>query len=144
MPKRQSTKSTPKKKATRKNATQTALDTHWHARFLEILGATCNVTLAAKGAGIDRLTAYNHYNRLPDFAAQWDDAKEAAVELLEAEAWQRARKVSDTLIIFLLKAHKPAKYRERYEVESKVEHSGTVNGMTPTINVYASESKQSD
>ncbi len=138
------TKKTPKKRARKTSADTLQLDTSWHAKFLEILSATCNVTLAARGAGIIRNTAYEHYKRLPDFAAAWDDAKEAAVEILEAEAWQRARKVSDTLIIFLLKAHKPAKYRERYEVESKVEHSGTVNGMTPIINVYASESKQPD
>lgn len=105
------TKKTPKKRAVRQPG-QSRLDTSWHARFLEILGSTCNVTLAARGAGIIRNTAYVHYKALPEFAAAWDDAKEAAIEILEAEAWQRARKQSDTLMIFLLKAHKPDKYRE--------------------------------
>src|SRR5262249_31952271 len=34
-----------------------------------------------------------------------------------AEAWQRDRKQSDTLMIFLLKSYKLEKYRERTEVD---------------------------
>lgn len=115
MPNPKQPKVTPKKRA-RPLPPIKQTDKSWHPKFLEILSTTCNVTLSAKGAGVKRQTAYEHYRTQPDFAAEWDDAKEAAVEILEAEAWQRARKVSDTLIIFLLKAHKPAKYRERYEV----------------------------
>jgi hypothetical protein len=91
-------------------------DTSWHARFLELLATSCNVTLSARGAGVERMTAYRHYELFPDFARAWDDAKDAAVEVLEAEAWQRARKQSDTLMIFLLKAHKPEKYREQFDL----------------------------
>lgn len=118
MPNSKPTKPTLKKRAiaAKIRPVNTKLDKSWHPRFLEILGTTCNVTLAAKGAGIDRSSAYDHYRQFPDFAAEWKDAKEAAIEVLEAEAWSRARKQSDTLIIFLLKAHKPAMYRERYEV----------------------------
>jgi len=104
---------TPKKKG---KATK-PVDTSWHARFLELLSQSCNVTLACKGAGITRETAYVHKKELPDFATAWEDAKEAAIEILEAEAWQRARKQSDVLMIFLLKAHKPEKYRERTEID---------------------------
>ncbi len=111
--KKASPKSTPKKRGVRPAS---APDLSWHPRFLEILGSTCNVTLAARGAGIDKKTAYNHYRSQPDFAAQWDEAKESALEILEAEAWNRARKQSDVLMIFLLKANRPEKYRERYEV----------------------------
>jgi hypothetical protein len=115
MPRKKPTKPTPKKRAQRGKPAAPTIDTSWHTKFLEILGSTCNVTLAAKGAGIDRTSAYDHYKTQPDFAAAWDDAKDAAVEILEAEAWQRARKTSDTLIIFLLKAHKPQMYREKIE-----------------------------
>lgn len=121
-----STKSTPKKKKGAKTKSarrhKQARDTgnpakpKWHAVFLELLTGSCSVTVAARGAGIDRTTAYLHYRNNKEFARQWDDAKEAAVEILEAEAWNRARKKSDTLMIFLLKAHKPEKYRERYEL----------------------------
>ena len=75
------------------------------------------MTAACKGAGITREMAYVHKKAMPDFAAAWEDAKEAAIEILEAEAWQRARKQSDTLMIFLLKSYKPEKYKERTEVD---------------------------
>jgi len=45
---------------------------------------------------------------------------EDAVDVLEAVARRRAVQGSDTLLIFLLKAARPAKYRERHQVE----HSG--------------------
>ena len=44
------------------------------------------MTLACKGVGITRETAYVHKKPMPDFAAAWEDAKEAAIEILEAEA----------------------------------------------------------
>ena len=44
------------------------------------------MTLACKGAGITRETAYVHKKAMPDFVATWEDAKEAAIEILEAEA----------------------------------------------------------
>jgi hypothetical protein len=48
----------------------------------------------------------------PDFAAAFDAAVEEAVEELEQIARDRAKKSSDLLLIFLLKAHRPEKYRE--------------------------------
>lgn len=112
---KKATKLTPKKSAKAVKPAARTIDKTWHKRFLEVMGNTCNVTLSARAANISRFTAYDHYKTDKDFAAQWDDAKEAAVEVLEAEAWARARKQSDTLIIFLLKAHKPGMYRERVE-----------------------------
>ena len=60
---------------------------------------------------------------MPDFAQAWEEAIEQAVDILEAEAWQRARKKSDILMIFLLKAHKPEKYREKVSLH----HSGRID-----------------
>lgn len=87
------------------------------AKFLETLAISCNVTLSAKSANIERTTAYKWRDEYPDFAAAWDSAIQEAIERLEYEAWQRARKQSDTLMIFLLKAHKPEKYRENINVK---------------------------
>lgn len=101
-------------------------DTSWHARFLELLGSTCNVTLSARGAGVDRTTVYNHYKNDPAFAAAWDDAKESAIEELESEAWQRAKKQSDVLMIFLLKANRPEKYRETIRNEMTGANGGAI------------------
>jgi len=76
----------------------------------------------------------------PEFAKAWDDALDEAASTLENEAWRRAtegveepivgrverdrdgvvahvRKYSDSLLTTLLKAHRPEKYRERYEHE---------------------------
>lgn len=75
-----------------------------------------NVALAAQGAGINRATAYKERDKSPEFAKAWDDAKAAAIERLEAAAFERARSASDTLLIFLLKSHKAEIYRDRYEV----------------------------
>lgn len=116
---KKTTKTTPIKKVKEKNQA----DTSWHARFIEILSQSCNVTLACKGAGVDRTNAYIHRKEIPDFARAWDDAIEQAVDILEAEAWQRARKQSDVLMIFLLKAHKPEKYREKVNLH----HSGKID-----------------
>lgn len=92
----------------------------WRPRFLEVLAGTCNVRLACHAAGINRVTAYRTRARCPEFAAAWKAAEEDACDLLEAEAWKRARDSSDTLLIFLLKAHRPEKYAERLVILQKL------------------------
>jgi len=112
----------------------------WRVRFLDALAETANVTASAAIAGIHRDTAYDHRNRDEEFRAAWESALDQAVDALEAEARRRAldgtrkpvfyrgkragfvREYSDTLMIFLLKAHRPNKFRERVSTE----HSGEV------------------
>ena len=121
-----------------------ATKSSWHAPFLEALRQTGNVSLAAKRAGIERKTAYRHRARSKRFAEEWDEALEEAVDLLEEEARRRAiegvvgpggeRRYSDTLLIFLLKAHRPKKYRDNVKLthegklkhENKVKHEGEI------------------
>lgn len=108
----------------------------WRPIFLETLAETCNVSKACVAAEISRQTAYRHRNTpaYHAFKDAWDAALEVGGGALEDEAVRRAhegweepifykgeqtatvRKFSDTLLIFLLKAHFPKKYRERYEV----------------------------
>jgi len=82
-----------------------------------------------------RSGAYALRERDTEFATQWDEAVTEGVEGLEAEVHRRAfegvdkpvtfqgriydtyKEFSDTLAIFLLKAHAPDKYRERSEVK---------------------------
>lgn len=112
----------------------------WAPVFIDALRETGNVTAAARAAGIDRSTAYRYRNKdtapAREFAAAWDDALEEAIDSLEAEAWRRARdgvdhpviyegeitdtykKYSDTLLIFLLKANRPQKYRDNIDITS--------------------------
>lgn len=113
----------------------------WQNVFLRELARKGNVSAACRKAKIERSTAY----RARDdelFAAAWDEALVVATEALEEEARRRAaigvlepvyqqgmkvgaiRKYSDTLMIFLLKAHAPAKYRDNY----RIEHTGADGG----------------
>jgi hypothetical protein len=89
----------------------------WAGRWLHVFRDTGNVRLACHAVGIERSTAYRHRAANLEFAKAWKDAEEDACDLLEAEARSRARKSSDTLMIFLLKAHRPEKYREKVTIE---------------------------
>jgi hypothetical protein len=88
---------------------------HWRATFLKTLAKTPSVTMAAKAAGIPRRTAYDHREKDPEFAQAWDDALNQSLDALEHEVYQRALKDDAQLAMFLLKAHRPAIYRERIE-----------------------------
>jgi hypothetical protein len=84
----------------------------WKAVFLARLAETGVVTAAARAAGITTRHAYYERKRNETFAQAWADALESSVEDLEAHAHERARE-SDSLLMFLLKAHRPEKYRDR-------------------------------
>lgn len=107
------------------------------AAFLEALAETANVTHACKQALVPRRTAYQWREDVPKFADAWDDAVELGTDALEDEAVRRAhagvdkpvfyqgevcgaiREYSDTLLIFMLKARRPDKFKERAEVNHK-------------------------
>jgi hypothetical protein len=95
----------------------------WRWRFLEMLAKSSCVSTACVAAGISRDIAYNHRGRFPNFRRKWDDALEVATEVLEVEARSRALDRTDNhsamLLQFLLKAHKPAKYREPKTADAK-------------------------
>jgi hypothetical protein len=110
--------------------------------FINMLAKCGVVSKACKAAGISRMTAYRYRENDPVFKDQWDEAIDIAVENMEAEAQRRAvegvlkpvyqkgtkvgtvREYSDTLLIFLLKAHKPKKYRDN----ATIEHTGAGGG----------------
>lgn len=84
----------------------------WRPLFIATLRNTANVRAASQAAGITRRTAYRNREACEEFKQAWDEAIEDACDILEANAFKRANTTSDTLLIFLLKAHRPAKYRE--------------------------------
>lgn len=106
----------------------------WEKAFLAQLRLTGVVTTACNVAKIGRVTVYEHRQNDPEFARAWDEAREMAADRLEQEAIRRAvdgtnkpvffqgeivgfeKEYSDTLLVLLLKAHKPDKYRERSDV----------------------------
>jgi len=104
------------------------------SRFLEKFVKYCIVGKAARAAGISRSQVYNWLEGDKAFARRFEYARKDVLEMLEAEAIRRAskgvnkpvfylgekcgaiREYSDTLLIFLLKANDPEKYRERHEI----------------------------
>lgn len=108
------------------------------ALFLDALRECANVTVAARSVGISLGAVYNHRKDDPLFAERFQEALDEAIDMLEHEAHRRAfkgvdepvfykgeecgsiTKYSDGLAQFLLKAHRPDKYRERSEVKQEI------------------------
>ena len=113
-------------------------------KFLKALAEYGIVGTACKAAGIGRTMAFQWRQDDPVFASQWNEAVEQATELLEKEAWRRAsegwekpvfqngsqvgtiREYSNTLLIFLLKALRPDRYRDNAKVEISGPQGGPV------------------
>jgi len=92
----------------------------WRPIFLATIRATANVRLAASAAGVDRSTPYRRAERDPAFAAAWAEASDDAIDTLEGEARRRALAGSDALLMFLLRAHRPQRFRESLDVRVDV------------------------
>lgn len=103
----------------------------WAQGFLDLFAQTGNVMLSARGAGVDRRTPYDLRARDERFAQAWTEADEAATQVLEAEARRRAMATSDRLLEFLLKARRPATYRENHRVEVVGDGGGPVQTQVP-------------
>lgn len=109
-------------------------------KFIAVLAEFCNVSEAARAAGISRTAAYDWREADPAFAALWDEAEQIAADKLEREAWRRAvegtdrpivhqgeitatyKEYSDRMLEILLKGHRPERYVDRI----KAEHTGSV------------------
>ncbi len=94
------------------------------AAFLKALESGESVTKACNAAGIGRRTVYDWRGDDEKFAAEWDDAVETGTDVLEDEAVKRAKDGSDTLLIFMLKARRPDKFKDRWQHE----HTGKGGG----------------
>lgn len=83
--------------------------------FLLALSQGWSISRACRDAGISRQTYYDWSAAYPDFAADAEAAIESGTDKLEDIAMERASRPldgSDTLLIFLLKARRPGRYRE--------------------------------
>ena len=108
----------------------------WTETFLTAIAEGAHVRLAAAVAKVHFTLPYKRRRFDDAFRAAWDEAMEIGMEALEGEAARRAyhgveepvfyngvqcgsvRKYSDKLLMFLLKARKPANYREGSGAES--------------------------
>ena len=146
-----------KEPTTKQTPKRTRRDSSWKKPFLKTLAQSMNVMLSCKAAAVTRASAYAERHRSTVFRKQWDQAIKEALELLEASAWQRASrgimepiwmkdedgkpvkvdqvpKYSDVLLMFLLKAHNPAKYRETFRQEISGPEGAPIEvTQTPTI-----------
>ena len=125
--------------------------------FLDVLRRTCNVTEAARAAGVGRRTAYEWREADSAFASAWHDAEQEAADALEREAWRRAvegtdkpvtfqgkitdthKEYSDRMLELLLKAHRPEKFKDRVANEhsgpngTPIQHEFNVEEVTQSI-----------
>lgn len=85
-------------------------------RALKAFAVSGKVIDSCKAAGVKYSTWYRWIEEEPDFARALEHVKEILADDLEGVAMQRARDSSDTLLIALLKALKPDKYRDRQTV----------------------------
>ena len=83
-------------------------------------GRSATTEPSASAAGIDRTSAYRRANRQPAFAAAWEDAWQDSIDDLEGEARRRALEKSDALLMFQLRAYRPERYRESFNVRVDV------------------------
>lgn len=106
--------------------------------FLEAFAVHGNVSAAARAAMVDRRQVFRWRETDEDFAARFAEAEQAALEVLELEAYRRAvigtpyrrtsywrgeevgvdekTEFSDGLLTTLLKARAPEKYRDKLDV----------------------------
>lgn len=109
--------------------------------FLAAFSVVGNIKLAAERAGCSRDIVQHWKRNDPQFLHAFGIARDSAADVLEAEAWRRAVKGnkkpvfhngvvvgyedvrSDVLLIFLLKAARPKKFRDNHYVKSQSEHT---------------------
>lgn len=106
-------------------------------KFVETLAEQGTVLHAAKAAGVSRWTAYRWRQEDLEFADQWDEAIETAVDAVENSLYQKAVSGDTICMIFYLKAHRPI-YRDRLnidinQVRSEIEERMAQLGTTPDL-----------
>lgn len=101
---------------------------NWKPDWLDAYKAHGTVGAACEVVGIGSSTAYDARARDRDFAKAWDEAEGETTKLLEETMYERALNGDTTAAIFILKARRPNKYRERVDVK----HGGTVKHNVTT------------
>lgn len=89
-----------------------------------------NVGRAARIAGIGRKTAYRWRDNDPEFAAAWDEAKDAALDDLEEIVYQQGHSTPVAAFAYL-KAHRD-NWRDRQQVDLNAAGEITVKFIPAT------------
>ncbi len=123
------------------------------ARFLELFTSTGSISKTCDLLGMVRRTFYHWKKGDPEFRKKFEEADEMCLGMLEDEAHRRAvlgvdkpiyqggkmvgyqREYSDTMLIVLLKARAPQKYKERFAGELTGADGKPLNGELKIIHV---------
>lgn len=115
-------------------ANRTTRTSEKDAGFLDSLRDGASISAACAAVGYARASAYEWRAADPEFSAAWDEAVEEGTDRMEDEAYRRAvqgttkpiyqsgqrvgevQEYSDTLMIFMMKARRPQKYKDRVAV----------------------------
>lgn len=84
----------------------------WVYLFLERYSQTANVMESCRYAKVSRQMVVKRKNQNPGFAKAMEDAGRDAADVLMLIAWNRAAMYSDSLLIQLLRAHFPEKFKQ--------------------------------
>lgn len=123
MPKKGKKKSATK--ATNRTATTSSPD--WAVPFLAALRDVGTILGACRAAGVSRSAVYDRRDGDAAFARALAEAIEDATDDLEQEARKRAKDGDNALLVTLLRAYRPERFRDRVEV----------SGTTTRVNVPA-------
>lgn len=129
--------------------------------FLDAVGRCGTIAGAARETGIPRSVHYEWMQRDPDYPAAFREAEDIAVEIMETEARRRAvegttkpvfqggdhvgnvTEYSDQLLMFLLRAARPDRYRERVDltvdIRREAERLAHAAGMEPEAVIAEAE-----
>lgn len=130
-------------------ANRTKLTVRRQQKFLTQLALGNTVMAAARSIGVAPVTVYEHRKTDAAFAAAWEEALELGIQAMEQEAMRRAvhgtKKMvvsagkilgtdiqhSDGLLMFLLKAKRPAVYRDTVNIELHIRQAAIDAGVDP-------------
>lgn len=130
------------------------------ADFLEKLEEYASVTRAAKVSKVPRRTIYQWIEDDANFKKKYDSSCAIAISSLEDEAVRRAyegtvrpvfqggksvgkiREYSDTLLIVLLKARAPEKYKDRFQGEFSGPNGKPIQTENTTTILYIPEKRK--
>jgi len=99
----------------------------WRPGFLNAFKNSGNIRASCAAAGISRAEAYRVRDEDATFREQWDQAREDAIDTLEASAWQIARQPHGQYILWkLLQANRRALYGDRIGLGGGPDASGPI------------------
>lgn len=113
-----------------------------------------NVSKACQAVKIGRTVIYEHRKTDADFARLWDETLDSVLDEAEQEVFRRAvkgvnkpvfykgvkiaalKEYSDRLLEFMLKAGRPEKFRERFDIDANIKGSLDVSIIDAIDQIY--------